>query len=165
VHCRRELIFVFVISFLLPMVISSTIVIILNFHLTIKANKIHKQIEQETSLSGQSKNVTSLKKKQRIIRQNRKPIITLLHVVVILGSASINMILAVFFFAGRVWITSPAYHDLMEFVIVHNTVLVMRFLYPLVYGLCFKQNDEAYKETCESCSTTMKDSDSVCSIL
>jgi len=108
----RELIFcVFVISFLLSMVISSTTVIILNFHLTIKANKIHKQIELETLLPDQSENVTSLKKKHCIIRQNRKLIITLL--VVILGIASINMILAVFFFVGRVWITLPSYHDLM----------------------------------------------------
>ena len=109
----------FVIAFILPMVILSIVMIILNVHLAIKGYQIHKKIEWETSLSGHSsENVTSLKKKQRIIRQNRKPIITLL--VVVLGSASINMILAAFYFVGRLWIASPVYHDLMEYVILLN---------------------------------------------
>ena len=107
----------FVFAFMLPMVVLSIIKVILNVHLAIKGYQIHKKIERETSLSGHSsEKVTSLKKKQRIIRQNRKPIITLL--VVVLGSVSINMILAAFYFVGRLWIASPAYHDLMEYVIL-----------------------------------------------
>ncbi|XP_065906142.1 olfactory receptor 8H1-like [Dysidea avara] len=127
----------FALAFVLPMITSSILMVILNAHLTIRAYQVHKQIEREMSLSGQSENVITLKKKQHNIRRNRKPIITLL--VVVFGSISINVALAAFYLVGRLWITSPTYHDVMEYVIAPNTGLVARFIHPLVYGLYFKQ--------------------------
>ena len=127
----------FVLAFLLPMVISSIITVILNVKLTIKAYQVHKQIEKETRLFGQSDGITALKKKQRNIRRNRKPIITLL--VVIFGSVFISIIITVLYIVGGLWITSPAYHDLMKYVIAPNIGFVSRLFHPLVYGLYFKQ--------------------------
>jgi len=87
----------------------------------------------ETRLSGQSDSIATLTKKQRYIRQKKKPIVTLL--VVIFGSIFINIIIVIFYSVGGLWITSPAYHDLMTHVIAPNIGFVVRFFRPLVYGL------------------------------
>jgi len=127
----------FFLTVILPMMLSAIVMVILNAYLTIKAYLIHKQIEGETALSGQSESVTSLKEKQHNTRKNKKPITTLL--VVVLGSVFINLAIAVLYPIGRWWITSPTYHHFMEYVFVPNIGLVVRFLPPLVYGLYFKQ--------------------------
>ena len=125
------------ITFIIPMAVVSILTIALNVHLTMKAYRVHRQIEKETRLSGQSENVSSLKKKQRNIRRNRKPIITLL--VVILGSVLVSLLLTLIHHLGRVLIDSKGYQEFMEHVFVPNYSFVIRFFHPLVYGLYFKQ--------------------------
>ena len=123
--------------FIIPIIISPILTIVLNIYLSIKAYKVHKLIEKETRLSGQSENITALRKKQRNIRQNRKPIITLL--VVVLGGVFINILFTAFYMIGRPLIDSNMYQDFMEYVVIHNMILFVLSLQPLVYGLYFKQ--------------------------
>ena len=131
-----EAIFVFI----LPIVVASILAIALNVYLALKAFQVLKQIKKESRLTGttiQSERITSLKKKQRNIKHNRKPIITLL--VLILGSTFIPLCLAPLHILGRYYIKSQAYQDIMEYVIVVNIGYIIRFFHPVVYGLYFKQ--------------------------
>ena len=85
--------------FVVPIFISSIVTIILNTHLAIKANQVRKQIDKEITLSGQSNNITALKKKQHTIRCHRKPIITLL--VIILGSTLFPIAVCTIIYLGK----------------------------------------------------------------
>ena len=98
---------------------------------------IHKEIEREIALSGQSESVEALKKKQNNFKRNKKPIITLL--VVILGSAFIDLLFTVIYMIRRLIVDFKLYHDFMENVVFHNVNLFVLFFQPLIYGLYFKQ--------------------------
>ena len=78
--------------FVLPIFISSIVTIILNA-------QVRKQIDKEITLSGQSNNITALKKKQHTIRCHRKPIITLL--VIILGSTLFPIAVCTIIYLGK----------------------------------------------------------------
>jgi len=123
--------------FVIPIILSSIITIILNVHLAIKAYQVHKQIDKETALSGRSDSITALRKKQHNIKHHRKPIITLL--VIILGSVFIPLLIAPLHLLGKFLVDSHVFHQSMDFVIVPNVVFVVRFFHPLVYGLYFKE--------------------------
>jgi len=123
--------------YVLPIFTSSTVAITLNVHLGIKAYQVRKEIDKEARLSGQSKNIVALKKKQQNIIRHRKPIITLL--VIILGSTLIPLLIVPLLALKKFMIDSLAYHQFMYYVIVPNVVFVVRFFHPLVYGLYFKQ--------------------------
>ena len=124
-------------TFMIPVLISPTLVIFLNAQLAMKAHKIHKQIEKESALSGQPQSVTALKKKQHKIRRNRKPVITLL--VIVLGSTAINILSTVLYMTGKLLIDSNLYRQLMEYIATQSFILLVLFLQPLVYGLYFTQ--------------------------
>jgi len=130
-----------VIIFLIPMVVSSILTIVLNVQLSIKAFQVHRQIERETRLVGvnsQLANISALKKKLYAIKQNSKPIVTLL--MVILGSTAIPLLFTPFLLLGRFLVdSSQAYLELTEYVMVPNIGFAIRFFQPLVYGLYFKQ--------------------------
>ena len=66
-----------------------------------------------------------------------KPIITIL--VVVLGSAFINLFFPLMYLLGRYLIEAKAYKEFMEFIIVPNIIFVVLLLHPLVYGVYFKQ--------------------------
>ena len=123
----------------LPMTLSSSLAISLNIYLAIKAYQVHKQIEKETMLSGynsQSTTIKAFKKKQRNIRRNRKPLITLL--VVTSGRIVIVLFLVPFLVLNR-FLNSQGYQGLLNHVIFSNNELVGLFFDVLVYGLYFKQ--------------------------
>ncbi|XP_065915680.1 rhodopsin, GQ-coupled-like [Dysidea avara] len=125
---------------MIPTFVASILTMILNIYLAMKAYQVHKQIEKETKLSGhnsQSDNLAALKKKQHRIRQNRKPIITLL--VVISGYIFIALFFIPVQVLGRLLIDSQIYQDLMDYVVSPNMELVLQFYSVLVYGLYFKQ--------------------------
>ena len=117
--------------FVIPIILSSIITIILNAHLAIKAYQVHKQTDKETALSGRSDSITALKKKQHNIKHHKKPIITLL--VIILGSIFIPLLIAPLHLLRRFLVDSHVFHQLMDFVIVLNVIFVVRFFHPLVY--------------------------------
>ena len=125
---------------MLPSFVASLLTISLNVYLAMKAYQVQKQIEKETKLSGhnsQSGNLTALKKKQRGITRNKKPVITLL--MVIFGYVSIVLFFVPLQVLGRLFIDSQVYQDVMNYVISPNIELVLQFYAVLVYGLYFKQ--------------------------
>jgi len=130
-----------VIIFITPIILSPILTIILNIYLAIKAHHIHRQIEKETKLAGTidspSERMTALKKKQSGIKRHRKPLITLL--VIVLGSTFIGLTFTPLYLLGRFLIGSQGYQDLMELVVAPNMPYLVLLLQPLVYGLYFKQ--------------------------
>ena len=83
-----------VLIFITPLILSPMLAIILNIYLAIKAYQVHKQIDKETRLAGAtdilSEKMRALKKKQSNIKRHKKPLITLL--VVVLGGTFVNLI-------------------------------------------------------------------------
>ena len=82
-------------SYLLTVFLACFLTAILNIYLTIKAYHIYKQIQEESKLSGghsteDNDQLKTLKKKQATIKKHRKPMITLL--VVVLGTSSIGLL-------------------------------------------------------------------------
>ena len=125
---------VFVLIYTAPLAVQSFLAISLNAYLAKIAIQVHKQIEKETKLSGESAEVTALKKTQRNIRQNVKPIITLL--VVTLGNILRILILVVSFFLGRAFVE---YKEFLQYIIIANSPYLVHLLTPITYGLYFRK--------------------------
>ena len=125
---------------LLPALLSTILTIVLNVYLAMKAYQVQKQIEKEIALTGHTNQLKVLKKKQRSIRRNRKPIITLL--VVISGQALIDMVFVPFHILGRYFINSEGYYEFVNYVVFYNMGYVLQFFTLLVYGFYFKQIHE-----------------------
>jgi len=122
--------------FVLPITVESILAIALNIYLTIKAYQIRKEIEKETRLSGdssQSETLTTLKRKQRHLRRNMKPIITLLVVI------SCNVFIVLFFSALNTIGGLLTNQKFVEYVIIGNMGYLIQFFNPLIYGLYFRQ--------------------------
>ncbi|XP_065888436.1 rhodopsin, GQ-coupled-like [Dysidea avara] len=135
-----------------PLFLASILTISLNVFLAIKAYQVHKQIEEETKLSGhnsQSENLKTLKKKQQNIRQNRKLIMTLL--VVISSHVLINLFFTPLLILGRLLITSQGYQDFLNYIFFPNNPLVTQFFDVLVYGMYFKQVREPMMRNVKRC--------------
>jgi len=130
-----------VIIYITPLILSPILTIILNIYLAIKIHYIHRQIEKETRLAGSinspSEQMIALKKKQSSIKRHRKPLITLL--VVVLSNIFIGLIFTPLYLLGRFLIGSQDYQEFVELFVVPNISYVILFLQPLVYGLYFKQ--------------------------
>ena len=128
--------------YVIPSIVAPVFTVTLNIYLAIKAYRIHQQTEKETRLAGitvnnQSEGITTLEKKRKSIMRHKKPIITLL--VVVLGSVSINFLFPLLYTLGRVFIASQVYHYINDLVITRNVTYLVRFFHPLVYGLYFKE--------------------------
>ena len=123
------------ISFTLPLFLTSFLATVLNVYLTIKAYQVHKQIQEESKLSGghsrgDNDQLKALKKKQATIKKHFKPMITLL--VVVLGSSSIGLLLPLLFIQS-------VNEGVIRYVIVPNMGFFSILFHPFVYGLYFKQ--------------------------
>ena len=124
----------------MPVIMGSFLAIILNIYLAIVAYQVHKQIEKETRLSADSSSssqferVTALKRKQHNMRQNMKPVITLL--VVISSNVFIILVYSVLHILGS---SSVFYQEFVEYIIIPNSGYLIHLINPLVYGLYFKQ--------------------------
>ena len=131
-----ELFFVII----LPGFMASILTIALNVYLSVKACQVQKQIEKETRLAGynsESENLKALKKKQRNIRRNRKPMIMLF--VVISGSVFVSLFLIPLHIVRRILVNSQVYQDILDYIFFPNIEFMLQFFYVLVYGLYFKQ--------------------------
>ena len=124
----------YVLAIAVPLTVQSACTISLNVYLAKIAIQVRKQIEKETKLSGESEKVTTLKKKQRNIRRNMKPIITLL--VVTLTNILGFLFSVVLFFLGRVFME---YREFLYYIIIINGPYLAHLLNPITYGLYFKQ--------------------------
>ena len=124
----------YVLAIAVPLTVQSACTISLNVYLAKIAIQVRKQIEKETRLSGESEKVTALKKKQRNIRRNMKPIITLL--VVTIANTLRFLIFVVLFFLGRVLVHYPQF---LHYIIIGNSTNLVHLMNPIIYGLYFKQ--------------------------
>ena len=130
-------------TFILPIFFSCLFTVILNIYLTIKAYQIRKKIQEESKLSGSnsrdSDQLKALKKKEATIKKHRKPMITLL--VVLLGSTSIGLLFPfpLLFFPTVFLESGTLYEKVMRHVVGSNIGFTSLLFHPLVYGLYFKQ--------------------------
>ena len=128
-------------TFSLPISLACFFTIILNIYLTIKAYQVHKQIQEESKLSGghsrENDQLKALKKKQATIKKHLKPMITLL--VVVLGSSSTGLLFPLLFLSA-VFLDSPVvYEEIIRYVVAPNIGFFSLLFHPFVYGLYFKQ--------------------------
>jgi len=124
----------YVLAITVPTTVQSVLTISLNIYLAITAIQVHKQIEKETKLSGESAKVDALKKRQRNIRRNMKPIITLL--VVTLTNILGFLFFVVLSLVGRVFLQ---HQEFVQHIIVNNSLYLIHLLNPITYGLYFRQ--------------------------
>ena len=124
----------YVIALASPATVQSALTISLNVYLVKIAIQVRKQIEKETRLSGESEKVTTLKKKQRNIKRNMKPIITLL--VVTLSNILGSLFFVALILMGRVFME---YREFLYYIIISNGLYLSHLLNPITYGLYFKQ--------------------------
>ena len=128
-------------SRILPVFLACFLTVILNIYLTIKAYQVHQQIEEESKLSGgqsgDNDQLKALKKKQATIKKHRKPIITLL--VVVLGTTSIGLSFPLLFILISFLESPTVYEELMRYVVTPNLYTLSLLFHPFVYGLYFKQ--------------------------
>ena len=125
---------------ILPVLLASSLTIILNIYLTIKAYQVHKQIQEESKLSGghtEDNDQLKVLKKQTTIKKHCKPMITLL--VVVLGSSSFGILIPLLFIP-TVFLKSPTFYlKVIQNVVGPNLIYFSLLLHPFVYGLYFKQ--------------------------
>ena len=129
------------ITYIIPVFLACSLTAVLNIYLTIKAYNIHKQIQEENKLSGghsrDNNQLKVLQKKQSTIKKHRKPLITLL--VVVLGSSFIGMLFPLLFIPTA-YVESPEFYEaVVLYVIIPNVGYLSLLFHPLVYGLYFKQ--------------------------
>ena len=125
-------------SHALPVFVSSVIAVVLNTYLAIKAYQVHKQIQEETRLSGATTSqVKVLKKKQATIKRNWKPMITLM--VVVLGSLGIGLFFPLISVSVKIL---GASEGIFTYLIGTNIGFLVLLINPFVYGLYFKQVHE-----------------------
>ena len=146
--CRsnnRGTLFGTLVTYIIPVFLACSLTTILNVYLTIKAYNVHKQIQEENKLSGghsrDNNQLKVLQKKQSTIKKHRKPLITLL--VIVLGSSSIGILFPLLFIP-TVYLESPeVYEGVVRYVIIPNVGYFSLLFHPFVYGLYFKQVREA----------------------
>jgi len=102
-----------------------------------KACQVNRRINKETTLSGATSQVEVLRLKQRTIKKHKKPILTLL--VILLGNSFISLVFIAIYIPGQFSINNSVYHDVMEYVVRPNIIYFSPFLHPIVYGIHFKQ--------------------------
>ena len=124
--------YVFIVA--VPATVQSFLSISLNIYLSTTAIQVRKQIEKEMMLSGECEKLTALKKKQRNIRRNMKPIITLLVV-------NLANILGFLFFVVLFLFVSVLvdHQEFLQYVIIANSPYLVHLVNPITYGLYFRQ--------------------------
>ena len=136
----------------LPVFLPCFLTIFLNIYLTIKAYQAHKQIQDESKLSGghstDNNRLKALKKEQATIKKHLKPMKTLM---VVLGSLPIEL-LSTLMFISMEFLESPAvYEELMHYVIACTQC---KFPLPSLSSICLwtilqtseRTNDEITEE-------------------
>ena len=131
-------------TFILPIFSTCFLTAVLNIYLTIKAYRVHKQIQEESKLSGghteDNDQFKALKKKRATNTKHLKPMITLL--VVVLGTSSVGMLFPLMFIPTIFLQSLAVYEEIMRYVIGPNIGFLSLLFHPFVYGLYFKQVKE-----------------------
>ena len=138
---RNRATFVNFMTAVVPIFLACFLTAVLNIYLTIKAYQVHKQIKEESKLSGghteDNGQLKALKMKQATIKKHLKPMITLL--VVVLGSSSSGLLFPLLFIPTLFLENPAAYEEIIQYVVGPNTIYFSLLLHPFVYGLYFKQ--------------------------
>ena len=129
------------ITYMFTVFFSCFVAVILNIYLTIKAYQVHKQIQEESKLSGglteDNDQLKVLKKKQATIKKHRKPMVTLL--IVVLGTSSFGLLFPLLFIPTIFLQNTAVYEEFIYLVAGPITTFTSFLLHPFVYGLYFKQ--------------------------
>ena len=146
------------IAFSLPIFLACLLTVILNIYLTVKAYQIHKKIQEESKLYGghsrDNNQLKALKKKHATIKKHRKPLITLL--VVVLGSTSVGLLSPLLFISTTLLDSPPIYELVMRYVVIPNIGILSLPLHAFVYGLYFKQIREPMMRLLKSITSLCK---------
>ena len=128
-------------TYMLTVFLACFAAVILNIYLTIKAYQVHKQIQEESKLSGghteDNDQLEALKKKQAVIKTHRKPMVTLL--VVVLGTSSFGLLFPLMFIPTLFLQNTGVYEEFIYLVAGPITAFTSFLFHPFVYGLYFKQ--------------------------
>ena len=127
--------------YMLTVFLTCFLTAILNIYLTIKAYQVHKQIQEESKLSGghgrDNDQLNALKEKQATIKKHLKPMLTLL--VVVLGTSFLGLLYPLLLIPA-VFLESPAvYEEFLYYVATPIIAFSSILFHPFVYGLYFKQ--------------------------
>ena len=125
----------------IPMFSSCFITVILDVYLTIKAYKVHKQIQEESKLSGghteDNDQLKALKKKEYTIKKHLKPMITLF--VVVTGNSFFGLMYPVMFLSIVLFEFPAVYENIVRYIVTPNIGYITFLLHPFAYALYFKQ--------------------------
>jgi len=135
----------------LPGIITTSLSIVLNAYASIKAYQAYKRTEAENRLSGNSGQSTTSdtkKQQQHRLKKQVKPIITML--VIASGGVVYCFVAILLFYLGRSMISSSAYHNFLDLIIITNSYFAIPLLHPFVYGLYFKQVREPMLQSLKS---------------
>ena len=138
--CTRNDSTVHLITITIPMLLACLITISLDVFLTIKAYQLHKKIQEESKLSGHSRDngqLKALKKKEATIKKNLKPVITLL--VVVMGNSFFGLLFGILFIPAVLLDSPTVYKSVVRYVITPNLGYVVSLIHPFAYALYFKQ--------------------------
>ena len=117
----------------LPLALSSLFTISVNIYLSFKAYKIHKQIQKETKLSGDT---VTFKKKLAKLKKDVKPILTLL--MVLFGSSLAAKVFILVLNLSTHLFSHQTTKEVNQ-ALNQNLMFMVFFIHPIVYGFYFKQ--------------------------
>ena len=128
-------------TLIIPMFLSCLITVFLDIYLTIKAYQIHKQIQEESKLSGghatDNDQLKALKKKEGSVKLQLKPMITLM--VVVMGNSFFGLMFPILHVPAAFLESPVIYESVVRYVIIPNLSYIPLLLHPFIYGLYFKQ--------------------------
>jgi len=84
-----------------------------------------------------------------MLKKNRKPIITLL--VIVLGSSFVVILYLSMYIPGKLLIDNSTYFKAVENIISTNIYYIVVGFHPFVYGLYFKQTREPMMKRMKGC--------------
>ena len=126
-----------ILTYALPIFTESVVTISLNIFLAFKAYQVQKQIQKENRLSGFDTQVEALRQKESKISRHKKPLVTLL--VIVLGSSFISLLFLIMYISSKFYVNSLVYNDIIDYIINPNIPYIIFLPHPFAYGLYFKQ--------------------------
>ena len=125
----------------IPLFSTCFITVFLDVYLTVKAYQVHKQIQEESKLSGghteNNDQLKSLKKKEDTIKKHLKPVITLM--VAVMGNSFIGLLFPILFVSATLLESPTLYEKIVRYIVAPNIGYLTFLLHPFAYALYFKQ--------------------------
>ena len=129
------------ITFITPMYLTCLITVSLDVYLTIKAYQVHKQIQEESELSGghteDNDQLKNLKKIEATIKKHLKPVITLM--VTVIGNSLIGLLFPILYISAAFLESPTLYENIVRYIITPNIGYITFLIHPFAYALYYKQ--------------------------